>query len=422
MSFGSPAHPEIGRNDAAARRALLERIASSAAFQKSQRARELLEYLGRRALDCPEQPVREQDIGVAVFGRTPGYDTSQDTLVRVQASQLRKKLAQYFEEEGKSEPLRVRLPKGSYMLQFFESEPVMAEPARLAFLERPRWLGWALAGCLLAASLFLLWENRKLARRLEAGLGPHASVDRLWRQMFDNGHPTFLLLSDLGLLPLQDALQHHITLEQYQNRGFGALAEREIADPVLRSSVLGFFNRYPTTVADAAAARRLGLLFATNGLPLEMISARDANTNMAAGGNVILLGSRRGNPWVGLYEDRLNFRTVFTEPPRRASFRNTNPLPGEQSEYEVEWSRVGYCRVAWLASLKGGGSALLISGTDVNSSDAGVEFITSEGSVRDLCRRLGAPSGPVPHFEVLLKTWLARSAVSRYELISVRKR
>jgi hypothetical protein len=404
------------------KRALLARIAGSAVFQKSQRARELLEYLGQRTIEDPDRPPREQEIGVAVFGRPPGYDTTQDTLVRVQASHLRKKIEQYFEEEGRGERLRVRLAKGSYALQFYEYEPGLDPATPVPFLDRRPRLGWALALLLLAVCAALLVWNRRLESRLDAGLGPHPSVDRLWRQMFANGHQTHLLLSDLGLLPLQDALQHHVSLEQYQNRGFGALAEKEIADPVLRSAVLSFFNRYPTTIADATAARRLGLLFALNGLPLDVLSARDANMNMVAAGNVVLLGSRRGNPWVGVYENQLNFQTVFTEPPRRASFRNSNPLPGEQPEYPVEWGRIGYCRVAYLDSLKAGGTALLISGTDVNSSDAGVEFITTESWVRQLRQRLGTGSGTVPHFEVLLKTYLARSSVSRFELVSVRRK
>lgn len=411
------ADPEEAR-----KRALLARIASSAAFQKSQRARELLDYLGRKGIEDPEHPPREQDIGVAVFSRPPGYDTAQDTLVRVQASHLRKKIEHYFEDEGKYEPFRVRLPKGSYALQFYEHEEEPPVPSPVSFVQRRPYLGWLTALMLFVVCAALLAVNRRLESRLDAGLGPHSQVDGLWRKMFDNGRQTHLLLSDLGLLPLQDALQHHISLEQYQNRGFGALAEKEIPDPAIRSAVLSFFNRYPTTVADAMAARRLGLVFARNGLPLDLLSARDASINMVSSGNVVLLGSRRGNPWVSVYEDQLNFQTVFTEPPRRASFLNRKPLPGEQSEYPVDWSRIGYCRVAWLDSLKGGGTALLISGTDVNSSDAGVEFITTESWIAELRRRLGAPSGPIPHFEVLLKTYLARNSVSRYELVSVRRK
>ena len=50
-----------------------------------------------------------------MFGRSPGYDTAQDNLVRVQASQLRKKLQQYFAAEGRDEPVVIEIPKGSYV-------------------------------------------------------------------------------------------------------------------------------------------------------------------------------------------------------------------------------------------------------------------------------------------------------------------
>jgi RimK family alpha-L-glutamate ligase len=79
---------------------------------------------------------------------------------------------------------------------------------------------------------------------------------------------------------------------------------------------------------------------------------------------------------------------------------------------------MGSCRVAYLPRLKPGGAALLVSGTAVNSSDAEVDFIAREASVIGLRRRLGTGSGHVPHFEVLRKTYLARSAVAGFELVS----
>ena len=81
-------------------------------------------FVGEHSLSNGDVHLREHDIGVGVFGRPVDYDTSQDTLVRVQASQLRKKLQQYFEEEGREERLVVDLPKGSYALVFREREAV----------------------------------------------------------------------------------------------------------------------------------------------------------------------------------------------------------------------------------------------------------------------------------------------------------
>src|SRR4051794_13826764 len=81
-------------------RELLHRVAGSAQFQKSKRLRDLLLYVGERSLHDPQCILREQEIGVDVLGRPPDYDTSHDTLVRVQVSQLRKKLQEYFAVEG----------------------------------------------------------------------------------------------------------------------------------------------------------------------------------------------------------------------------------------------------------------------------------------------------------------------------------
>src|SRR6185437_8958638 len=99
-------------------RELLDRIASSAPFQRSKRLRELLQYLGERALKDPTCTLREQEIGVDVLGRPSDYDTSHDTLVRVLVSQLRKKLQEYFATEGHGEPVVIEIPKGSYLPVF----------------------------------------------------------------------------------------------------------------------------------------------------------------------------------------------------------------------------------------------------------------------------------------------------------------
>jgi len=123
-----------------ARWELLHRVAASQLFEKSNRLRELLLFVGERALLAPDAVIREQEIGVELLGRTAGYDTGQDTLVRVQASQLRKKLQQYFAEDGKAEPIVIDLPKGCYVPVFRvrdAPEPAAAPRSRRAWLPGP---------------------------------------------------------------------------------------------------------------------------------------------------------------------------------------------------------------------------------------------------------------------------------------------
>src|SRR5215471_13762821 len=82
---------------------LVERIAASRYFNKSARLRDMLLYLSARILEDKAQQIHEQEVGHKVFGRPPDYDTTSDSIVRVHASLLRRRLEQYFSAEGANE-------------------------------------------------------------------------------------------------------------------------------------------------------------------------------------------------------------------------------------------------------------------------------------------------------------------------------
>ena len=62
--------------------------------------------------------LKEKAIGMEVFGRPPGYDTSADAIVRVTASDVRKRLSQHYGRPGTAAEYRISLPAGSYVPQF----------------------------------------------------------------------------------------------------------------------------------------------------------------------------------------------------------------------------------------------------------------------------------------------------------------
>src|SRR5437879_5905029 len=96
------------------RHAVLQRVLWSRQFERSERLRSFLEFVTTRSLADPEAEVHEQEIGHRVFERRPDYDTAADNIVRVSASQIRKKLEEYFSREGVSESLVLEIPKGRY--------------------------------------------------------------------------------------------------------------------------------------------------------------------------------------------------------------------------------------------------------------------------------------------------------------------
>jgi len=125
--------------------------------------------------------------------------------------------------------------------------------------------------------------------------------------------------------------------------------------------------------------------------------------------NVILVGSRFGNPWAELFENRMNF--TF-EPENLNEIANRTPVRGEARSYDYSPSNsVGYCIIAYLPNIDHNGSALLIQGTSAEPTQAAVDFLLSETQMADLKKKLG--ESRFPFFELLLKTsWVKGTPIA----------
>ena len=99
-------------------RAQIERILECEQFRTSAKISSFLRYVAETALSGRAHEIKETSIAVSVYGRDPSYDPKLDTVVRTEARRLRQKLDRYFEQEGKSDPIRVWLPKGGYVPVF----------------------------------------------------------------------------------------------------------------------------------------------------------------------------------------------------------------------------------------------------------------------------------------------------------------
>ncbi|MCG7508050.1 tetratricopeptide repeat protein [Mesorhizobium retamae] len=107
MQHSTPAAPAV--------RETLDRLLASQTFGRSERARELLRYLVEREQSGEADKLKGFSIAVDVFGKDAGFDPSTDAVVRVQAGRLRELLEQYFTTEGAAEPIRIVIPRGSYI-------------------------------------------------------------------------------------------------------------------------------------------------------------------------------------------------------------------------------------------------------------------------------------------------------------------
>jgi hypothetical protein len=106
----------------------LERIVQSKHFRNSKRYPSFLRFVVEQTLAGKKEALKERTLGIDVFARPSDYDTNADPIVRVTAGEIRKRIAQYYQEPGHEDELRIDLPLGSYVPHFFPA----AHPIHLA--------------------------------------------------------------------------------------------------------------------------------------------------------------------------------------------------------------------------------------------------------------------------------------------------
>ena len=108
----------------------LKEVIASRAFAGSKRAQDFLQLIVEHALAGRFDSLRERMIGAEMFGRPIDYDTANDAVVRVKATEVRRKLAQYYQDSEKKSAVRIELPIGSYVPNFhWESLETSAQPS-----------------------------------------------------------------------------------------------------------------------------------------------------------------------------------------------------------------------------------------------------------------------------------------------------
>lgn len=110
-------------------RAELKSVLESSQFVRAPKLAQLLSYLCEKLFSGQTRQIKEYSIGVEVFGRGDAFDQNTDSIVRVEANRLRKRLAEYYATDGASHRLRITIPVGQYVPEF---EPVLASEPQLA--------------------------------------------------------------------------------------------------------------------------------------------------------------------------------------------------------------------------------------------------------------------------------------------------
>lgn len=109
----------------------LDRITASPDFDTSQRSVGFLRFVVSEALAGRENTISQNAIAGDVFGRGDEFDPTTDPIVRMQAGRVRRSLKHYYLTAGRSDPVLIGLPKGSYVptFKFRQASPAAPQPA-----------------------------------------------------------------------------------------------------------------------------------------------------------------------------------------------------------------------------------------------------------------------------------------------------
>jgi TolB-like protein len=150
--------------DEAAVRGQLAALLNTASMQRAPQLSALLTFLVDETLAGRGGDLKEYVIGTRALGRADGFDPDHDPIVRVQVRQLRRRLAEYYEQEGCPAPVRISIPKGAYAAAFAAIPPPTPPPPPVPLLVRTwrstvvRHLLAGVAGLAIAVVALTVWQ------------------------------------------------------------------------------------------------------------------------------------------------------------------------------------------------------------------------------------------------------------------------
>lgn len=411
---------------------VMERAAASSQLKRAARAREFLFYVATKSLKEGCTEVHEQEIGHAVFGRDENYETSLDNIVRVSATDLRKRIDSYFATEGADEPLIFEIPRGSYspVFRWREKETVPEQSEEAAGAARPappvpyyRQLPFLLMSALaliLVAGCLALWRQNLVLSKANNRLEGKPALTMLWSRFLHSPRQTDIVLADTSYGLLENITNQPYTLSEYLSYGYLTKIQSSNMSADRKADLSMIMERDHGSVGDFRAVERIWALDPTSSR-LVLNYAREYSADSIKRDNVILIGGQNSNPWQDLFSSQLGFTVEYDAALDRSYVKNSNPRPGEQASYPVTFHPdgiVGYGFVAYLPNPSHTADALLIAGTDSQATEAAAEFVTSEDSLEKLFKKF--PPKQLPYFSVLLKTARLSGTPLTEDIVAVR--
>jgi hypothetical protein len=422
----------------------LKHVIEGAAFKGSHRSGQFLRYIVEQAIAGHFESLKERVIGVELFGRPPSYDTGEDAIVRVTASDVRKRLLQHYGQYGATSELRISLPSGSYIPQVTREppgrgdmsevdcavaqqgssvadtapkRPVVVPPAD-AVAEPPvaiRRIPWVVFSILISITaiigIFLTAINVvtgvPVSWRHSSQKGAGLVSVLPWSAFFSSPNSMQLIMSDPNIVTIQEFTDTQLSLSDYANRSY-------IPEP---NTLTPEANRLSRIILRGDNPAEVDVPIAVNIAQIAQASSKRINVHVARNiqlsdlktdDNFVFLGSPRSDPWSSLFSDQLDFRFVFDKDTRQEIIRNVRPRPNEPPSYvptALGWATgQSFAIIALVRNPDQNGHVLLLAGANGEGTEAAGRLVTDLPRFSSVLEKCGIPpSGPLQEFELLLR-------------------
>jgi hypothetical protein len=401
-------------------RLLVDRAAHGHELSASPKLQKFLLYVTACALDDQPEAVTEQQIGVHVFGKRAGYNSSEDSIVRSQARLLRLKLASYFDHEGRDEPVVITIPKGQYLPQFVP-RPQGQEPAETtddhaseseadssptATAENERnglvpkapvvWLTALVLLFAIGLSVGLSWRTFHAARLVRA--------NALWRPFLSSSEMPLVIYSN----------------PTFVGDPFSGLHIKQGAGPVSGKPGSDVDETY-TGTGEAEAIHLITHFFDERGAAFMLKRTRLVTWDEARSRNLVFVGAPSQNTALQDLPNTTTFRIRLDER-NQGYIENAQPQAGEPASFSQTGTTEEYAIVALLPGPDPEKSVLILSGLTTNGTQAAAEFVSSEHGSNDLVRLAGMVGNTVHPFEAILHVRVSQGVPIDAELAYLHKR
>lgn len=387
-------HEELAAEEV---RSHLARICASPAFRSSKRCHRFLEFVVTQTLDGKGSTLKERTLAVEVFDRSASWDSGDDTIVRVGAREVRKRLAQYYTSpEGSREKLRIELPSGSYVPEFTTVEqgallaegplklesrpliPVSPSPASGGTgISRSLWPLGALIGCaVLLGIAFVL------------GMKP-TLFDRFWGPFWHSPEPVLVdIANPLVYHPSAHATQ--LNVAKLGPKALAGLIPLQVPPDELNGSDLIPVPDQYVGFGDASVAAQVFGLMARHSKEARLRLASKTDFDDLREAPAVLIGAYT-NRWSIEFTQKLRFHFGYDARGAFSIIDAAHPnriwsIPEKKADGS---SPEDYFLVCRMANSPSGKVTVIAGGLTMFGTEAAGHFIASPDRLSEALRHIG---------------------------------